>query len=111
MDERPVDDRGILLRRGNVVEAAEEKHRGGDRAEDGEDADDGERYERFHEPISGVRPVTGMVARPAQKETARNGLCSMSDIARIWTIEALNGVSGLDRPYVETPFVSVSTIR
>jgi len=35
----------------------------------------------------------------------------MSDIARIWTIEALDGVSGLDRPYVETPFVSVSTIR
>src|SRR5262249_17548254 len=27
------------------------------------------------------------------------------------TLEALDGVSGLDRPYIETPFVSVSTIR
>jgi hypothetical protein len=27
------------------------------------------------------------------------------------TLEALDGVSGLDRPHIETPFVSVSTIR
>jgi len=27
------------------------------------------------------------------------------------TVEALDGVSGLDLPHVETPFVSVSTIR
>jgi hypothetical protein len=53
-----------------------------------------------------------MVARPAQKETPRNGLCSMSDIARIrTTFEAFDGASGLDRPHVETPFVSVGTIR
>jgi hypothetical protein len=53
-----------------------------------------------------------MVARPAQKETARNGLCSMSDIAAFEPIlDALDGASGLDRPHVETPFVSVSTIR
>jgi len=53
-----------------------------------------------------------MVARPAQKETARNGLRSMSNIARIWTNpRTLDGASSLDRPHVETPFVSVSAIR
>jgi len=53
-----------------------------------------------------------MVARPAQKETAGTGLCSLSDIARICQSSTrLAGASGLDRPHVETPFVSVSTIR
>ena len=103
MDERPVDDRGILFRGGNVVEAAEEKHRGSEHAEDGENTD------KCQQRLHGRSPVVaGNRNAAGAKRNARNRLCAKPDIGR-------NRVGR--EPYrrgcarIDTPFVSRAAIR
>jgi hypothetical protein len=64
--ERPVHRIRIVDCRRNVVEAAKEKRRGGDRREDGEHTN--ECQEGFHAQLR--EPVAAILAGPAQKETA-----------------------------------------
>src|SRR5438046_113845 len=66
LGKRPFDRGRIVDCRSNAVKTAEEKHRGGDRREYGENSD--QCQEGFHAQLH--EPVVAILARPAQKETA-----------------------------------------